>query len=294
MSAKELGQIHTVNFSRNGITNADSNTLVQELDLSGELTQQLQQICRQGNFFKVVGIDMSIGPQSVPAGQGQVGHITGFLRYFTPTRGRCAAYRHAFKAMAEQMENQGIPMRQNKLYDFRVALSNNAQITGVQALRNNATLDGVNGLALVHASVPGASVFGVYNKSVQPVDDKSASEQFDEGFDTLLQSGAGKTDFVLNDTNLFSGNPMIASTEVETIPFSLSYGPNGSTSFQFRPDPALYQAVMCGLFEIFVEDCDTNAQLGLELNTSVQVAGWKSIMGEPGKKKSRRSRRKKA
>lgn len=290
MSAKELGQIHVVNFKRNGITNADSNTLVQELDLSGELTKQLQQLCRQGNYFKVVGIDMSIGPLNVPAGQGQTGHINGFLRYFAPTQGRCAAYRHAFKAMAEQMENQGIPMRANKLYDFRVALSNNAQILAVNPLPNNATLDGTNGLALVHATTPGASVFGVYNKSVQPVDDKNASEQFDEGFDTLLQSGAGKTDFVLNDTNLYTGNPMIASSEVETIPFAMSYGPSGSTNFQFRPDPALYQAVMCGLFEIYIEDCDTNAQLGLELRTSISVAGWKSIMGNPEKKK-RRSRK---
>ena len=289
--AKELGQIHQVNFGRNGIDQTLNNTLVMELDLPGALSTQLQRMVRQGNFFKVVGIDVSIGPLTAPPAPGQTGHMTGYLRYFTPTRGRCAAYRHAFKAMAEQMENQGIPMRENKLYDFRVALSNNAQITAISPLANNATLDGVNGLALVHATNPGSSVFGVYNDSVAPVDTKPAGDIFAEGFDTLLAAGAAKTDFVLNDSALWEGNEDYAGVTVETIPFTLSYGPNGATTFQWRPDPALYQAVMCGLFEVFIEDADTTANLGMEIDIAVSVAGWKSIMGDPDKKK-KSSRRK--
>lgn len=291
--AKELGQIHQVNFGRNGIDATLNNTLVMELDLPGRLSSQLQRMVRQGNYFKVVGIDVSIGPLTAPPAPGQTGHMTGFIRYFSPTKGRCAAYRHAFRAMAEQMNNQGIPMRENKLYDFRVALSNNPQITALNPLTNNATLDGVNGLALVHSTVPGASVFGVYNDSVAPVDTKAPGDLFAEGFDTLLAAGAAKTDFVLNDAALWEGNDDFANVGVETIPFTLSYGPNGATTFQWRPDPALYQAVMCGLFEIFIEDADTTANQGMEIDVAVSVAGWSSIMSDPDKKK-KSSRRKKS
>ena len=284
--------IHTLNYNRTGLSAADNNTLVQELDISKSLTQQLQKLVRQGNFFKVVGIDMSISPD---ANIGE-GTITGYLRYYAPTKGRCAAYRHAFKAMAEQMETQGIPMRENKLYDFRAAFSNNPQITALQALRNNSTLDGVNGLALNHATVPGASIFDVYNESIRPSNQGlfPATDAFAPGFDTLLQSGVGKTDFVLNDEVFWSGNEAYANTTIEYIPFTIAYGATATALFQWRPDPALYQAVMCGLFEIFVEDCETTSPTGLEINIAVMVSGWKSIMGDPDKKKKSRSRRKKS
>lgn len=282
--------IHTLNYTRTGLSAADNNTLVQELDLSQSLTRQLQKLVRQGNFFKVVGIDMSISPD---LGIGE-GTITGYLRYYAPTKGRCAAYRSAFKSAAEQMELQGIPMRDNKLYDFRAALSNNPQITALQALRNNSTLDGTNGLALKHATVPGASIFDVYNESIRP--DNSGlnpADAFNTGFDTLLQSGVAKTDFVLNDEVFWSGNEDFANTSVEYIPFTIAYGPTATAIFQWRPDPALYQAVMCGLFEIFVEDCETTSPTGLEIKVAVMVSGWKSIMGDPDKKNKSRSRRKK-
>jgi hypothetical protein len=190
--------------------------------------------------------------------------------------------------MADLMKTQGVSMRDNHQYDFRVALSNNPSLTATFA--SNATLDGTNGLALAHATLPGASVFDVYNESINPTSAGAAS--FSEGFDTILASGAAKTDFVLADTNLFSGNDDFASVVIDKIPFQLSYGPNDTTvSFQWRPDPALYVAVMCGLFEVFIEDC--TSPTNLELDITIMTSGWKSIMGNPNKK-ARRSRKKKA
>ena len=72
--------------------------------------------------------------------------VSGYIRYYTPTRGRCAAFRHAFKSCADLMESQGIPMRLNAGYDFRPGLSSNVSLQN--DLKNQATLDGVTGLAL--------------------------------------------------------------------------------------------------------------------------------------------------
>ncbi len=48
---------------------------------------------------------------------------------------------------------------------------------------------------------------------------------------------------------------------------------------------------MCGLFEVFIEDADTTANMGMEIDIAVSVAGWQSIMSDPDKKK-KSSRRK--
>ena len=147
--------------------------------------------------------------------------------------------------------------------------------------------------------VPGSSIFEVHNRGVKPNQQDSGGtiDQFSDGYDTLLQSGAGKTDFVLNDTVIFSQNENYAETEFEEIPFQMvySYGANNTStlSFQWRPDPALYVAVMTGNIEIVINDLDlSGAATALVLETSLYVSGWKSIMGDPDKKK-KSSRRKK-
>lgn len=279
MSAKELGMIHTTEHVYS-VSNANNNQLLPgTVDLPLELSDQLQRLIRQGNFFKVVGIDFQVSPF-----QGSTGSVTGYLRYFAPTRGRCAAYRQAFKAMADLMKTQGISMRDNANYDFRVGLTNNAQV-GL-TIKNNATLDGTNGLALAHAT-PGASVFGVYNDSVTPT--TTGVPTFSDGFDTVLAAGAAKTDFVLNEELMFSGNEHEASLATDKIPFTVSYGPNDTTvTLQWRPDPALYVAVMTGQLEVFIDDCSSANPVDLMI--TVMCSGWKSIMGNPDKK--RRSKKK--
>lgn len=291
MSAKELGQIHTVNDIYN-LGSVPSGTIARRYDLAGGLSDKLQRMVRQGNFFKLVGIDIAISPDVQGGSNG--GTVSGYFRYYSPTKGRCAAFRHAFKAMADQMKMQGVPMRANANYDFRVALTDSA--TASPSLINQASLDGTNGLAL-NAAVAGASVFGVYNKSVLPnLTTVPAGDLFDEGFDTLLQTGGAKTDFVLNDGTLFSGNEHTADLSYERIPFQISYDPNGATTtvFEWRPDPALYVSIMTGNLEMVVEDITlSGTATQLRMDVSLYISGWKSIMGNPGKKKvSRRSRKK--
>lgn len=280
--AKSLGQIHSVNVT--GAFSAVNQKY--NIDLPGQLTEQLNRMVRAGTFHKVVGIDIGVDP--VPLGAGFGGQITGRLRYYAPTRGRCAAYRHAFKSTAEMMKTQGISMRDNKLYDFRAPINNN---TTLNTFPNRSTLDGVNGLALNH-STPGASIFGVYNAGIQPV--TTTGDLYSAGFDTLLQ-GAGGTDFVLDDAQPFTGNPLSASLETEEIPFSVVYDPAQGTvsNFQWRPDPALYLAVMCGQFQLVVDEVTlVGGASNLNLNINVMVSGWKSIMGTPDKKPRRRSKKK--
>ncbi len=282
MASKELGQIHTVNSTRAITTSGQSLNI----DLPGELTDQLQHMIRCGNYFKLVGIDMALDTVGTVGG----GQLTGKIRYYAPTKGRCSAFRGAFKAMADMMKLQGISMRDNRQYDFRVPLNDTS--TSV-VFPNQATLDGVNGLALNHVAEPGASIFGVHNRSVQPQYTGTAGEQFQPGFDSLIQDSATGTDFVLNDTVQYTGNEMFASDEYEEIPFMMSWTPDTTdiaTIFQWRPDPALYQAILCGQLQIVIEEYNADGGgAGLNLQTAFHVSGWKSIMGNPDKK--RRSRR---
>jgi hypothetical protein len=290
MSSKELGQIHTVN-TKLQLPAGDGGVSFElgDIDCPAELSQQLQQMVRQGNFFKIVGIDMSIDLDAV---DDKDVYIQGVFRYYAPTRGRCAAYRGAFKAMADQMKNQGISMRDNHLYDFRAPINN----VHAASFRNQATLDGTNGLALRNDATAAASIFGVHNASVQPVSTTPVGDLYAEGFSTLL-SPAG-TDFVLNDTRLYTGNEMIASEQYEEIPFQLEmssvHGQSVTATFQWRPDPALYLAVMCGQFQIYVEDYRVDPQIPItqlpQLNVAVMCSGWKSIMGNPDKKRSSKKR----
>lgn len=270
--AKELGQIHTVNKAFS--VNASGDVI--DIDLPGQLSNQLQRTVRQGNFFKIVGIDASLDLQGAATG----GQITGWIRYYAPTKGRCDAYRGAFKAMKEQMKTQGINTMTNPLYDFKCQMNDSSPA----GFPNLASLDGTNGLTLHSVAVPGASVFGIHNSSVQPVTTAPVSDIYSEGFDTLLQSGGAKTDFVLNDTLSYSGNTNEASTEHAYIPFSVSWEPGAQSApvvMEWRPDPALYLAVMCGLLQVYVEEVAvTPAGNPVNLKFAVMVSGWKSIMSE--------------
>lgn len=277
--AKSLGQIHTTNYTFN--TNAVG--FAGPVNLPGELTDQLSRIIRAGNMFKVVGIDMTLDnfPGTVPAGA-----VSGHLRYYAPTRGRCAAFRGAFKAMANSMKLQGLTMRDNPMYDFTVPLSDSNTLHP-----NQASLDGFNGLALNHA-IATQSIFGVHNANVQPQYTGSAGDLFTGGFATVQNPGTPAIDFVLNDVVPFEGNSNIADTEYEKIPFVISWDSTGTQTvetFQWRPDPALYLAIMCGQLEVIIDQVSPGASL--QLNVSVMTSGWKSIMGSPDKKPRRSKKR---
>ncbi len=292
MSAKELGQIHTVNY-RQAIASGSSFPLdAINVDLPGQLTAQLQRIIRAGTYHKVVGIDMTLDTIGTTGG----GQITGRILYYTPTRGRCEAFRSAYEAMKTQMKIQGVNTRTNPLYDFRAPLNDLDHSSG--AFPNRATLDGREGLALYNTQNAAASIFDVHNSTVRPV--MGTQDPFAEGFDTLLanQDAGTVTDFVLNDVLPYTGNVNTADTEYEEIPFMLTWTPDSTdfaVNWNWRPDPALFLAVMCGQMSIVIEEMELdggNSQ-GLNLNVAVMVSGWKSIMGDPSKKSNRKSSSKK-
>ncbi len=90
---------------------------------------------------------------------------------------------------------------------------------------------------------------------------------------------------------------MTANVNWEYIPFTLTWTPDTTdltTVWQWRPDPALFLAVMTGQFQVYVEEVNLDGTApGLELNMAFMVSGWKSIMGDPSKKKSRSRKSKK-
>jgi len=286
--AKSLGQIHTVN-QINPVPVASGAGTKYILDLAGNLSSQLQTMVRQGNYFKVVGIDMSVEEQG---GSGGGGQVSGELRYYAPTRGRCEAYKNAYHAVRRGMELQGINIRGNRNYDFRVPIDKIGDYVNGASFLNQATIDGTNGLSLTGASQNNDDIFEVYNRNIQPT---QGAVSFDPGFG--LPGGASPTpvDFVINEGEIFDPSQTRSASEtLESIPFQLTYTPGSDSTvwmMEWRPDPALYLAVMCGMFEIYIEELDGDGgATDLNINIAVHVSGWKSIMGNPDKKK-RRSRK---
>ncbi len=269
MSAKELGMIHNVNFTTRV---SDGDTTSTLLDLSGQLSEQLQRLIRQGNYFKIAGIDMTLHG----VGGTTQGTVQGLLRYYAPTAGRCEAYRAAFKAMAEAMKVKGISMTENKFYDFKCTTRDSSLLTN--DLSNCASFGGGVELALNAAAPEG--VFQVHNAGVQP---QATSSVFNTGFSVF---GSAGEDFVVNENQqgYLGTDGEIAELEFEEIAFSISFDQDGATGgnlqLQWRPDPALYLAVMTGMFELTLDNVETSGASQVDIETSIMVAGWKSIMGK--------------
>ena len=266
MSAKELGQIHTVNH--NFVFNDDSD--LGQIDLSGLLTAQLQNMIRQGQYFKMVGIDMTLTDFATPGDTG--GQVSGFIDYFAPTRGRCEAYREAFAALRQAMKLQGIDMRDNKLFDFRSTFGDNAMYATSQQMLNVTTLDSGNPLSLIEPAEQSSGIFAVHNSNVQPLTAVTGASTFATGYNTMgVQATA--TNFVLNEgDNGYYANHDYADLDYESIPFQLTYTPGStdvSVSFSWRPDPALYIAVMAGLLQVRIDEVELDGASALQLDIAV-------------------------
>lgn len=109
------------------------------------------------------------------------------------------------------------------------------------------------------------------------------------GFKTLIQDPASGTDFVLDDAIPYEGNRNFASQTYEEIPFTLSWTPSSTDlaiEWMWRPDPALFLAVLCGQFQLVIDEVDYDGGVpSLDIDLAVSVSGWKSIMGNPDRKK---------
>ncbi len=287
--AKSLGQIHTANMSQQ--FSAAGQTAI--VDLPGILTNQLQHMVRQGQYFKVVGIDMTCA--DLVGTQGEVA-VAGLLRYYAPTRGRCQAYKNAYRAVRKGMDLQGINLRGNRHYDFRVPMGVTSGYQNGADFLNAATIDGTNQLTLdTSAASLTDEVFQTYNQNIQPA--QTATVAFNNGFG-LPGSPGTPTNFVLNPGEYHEGSTIpFAEVDKEEIPFAISFGQDGAQglsstmTMQWRPDPALYLAVLTGQFEIVITDINDSVNgTFVQLEIAVHVAGWKSIMGSGKRRKSRRSK----
>ena len=249
--------------------------------MAGTLSEQLQRRIRQGQYFKTVGFDLNLSAHPLTPQAG--GTVTGKIRYYLPTQGRCEAYRNGFKSMMNVFKTQGINIRANQKYDFRVPLANTAvYVNGAQFL-NVSSIDGATQLDLSGLSQQG--LFHVHNESVVPTQQGGINP-------TGFGAYGSTSDYVLNDGSLFDGNPMVAERGFEEIPFTitLDVSDNSNTTFQWRPDPALYLAILTGQFEINIDELEFEAgatQLILDVNA--HVSGWKSIMSTPKPRKPRKT-----
>ncbi len=273
---KSLGMIHSVNVTET-VSNVGDKILI---DLPGQLTNQLQRMVRAGQYFKVVGIDIGLTDVAGPASTIMV---EGSLNYYAPTVGRCNALKNAYKAVMKGMKLQGINVRGNRQYDFRVPIGLTTNYVNGATYLNQATIDGTNMLVLdATAASATDEVFSVYNANIQP--SQTAVVNFNEGFGLPGAPGA-PTDFVLNEGEYYEGSLIpAAELEKEEIPFQVSFGDDGTTSsvtnFNWRPDPALYLAVLTGQFELEVNTImDFAGGNFATLEVAVHVSGWKSIMG---------------
>lgn len=196
------------------------------------------------------------------------------------------AYRNAYKATMAVMRDQGINHRADDMYDFRVAFSEEAALF-TPAFPNVATLNGSDELVLVGGTNPQQNIFTVHNSNVAPV---SSVQTQPIPFGTY----GNTSDFRLNEVQPFSGNPDAAHLTPEYIPFTAAYDNDAEeyvVQLDWRPDPALYLAVMCGLFRVQIDSGELNDDNFLRMNFALHFAGWKSIMGNPDKKKAKRSSR---
>ena len=219
---KSLGQIHTANFN---VTNITGQGIQYLLDPAGELSGQLNHMVRQaGNMFKVVGVDMTVSEFGGNLGGGS---INGTLRYFAPSRGRCDAIKQAFGAVREGARIQGVKLTDNANYDFRVPLRDTTLYTNPYGdLTNKATINGTDELVL--ASTGGATgVFDIHNANIEP-SQGGITPTFSQGYGLPGLAGTG-TDFVLNEGAIYDPSMKnVASTQLEEIPFQVSFDPQRS------------------------------------------------------------------
>jgi len=314
---KNLGQIHTVNYTLTGGTSIGAGLNRWIIDLPGQLTSQLNHMVRMGTIVKVVGIDATLTDPATGTGGASV---TGTLRYYAPTRGRCLAYKDAYKAVRRAMKIKGIDPTNNINYDFRCILQPPASYINGGAMANIASIQydytNQNWVPLCIDNNPGfQTVFDTWNTGLEPRQGQVGAPDFSTGYDVQLGGESFRTtgvstgaavpvnpDYVLQEGMLLQSSKDFASDEYEEIPFTLgnSDGTSIALELEWRPDPALYLSVLTGQFDVLVTEFkDADVGAFYEMDFAFHVAGWKSIMGsgrrhsKKGKKHGKKRRSKK-
>jgi len=292
--AKSLGQIHTVNYE---ISNVDTGRRYL-LDNAGELANQLGRQVRMMSTFKLCGIDITLDNLTSAATINPV-PVSGTLKYYSPTKGRCDALRNAYYAMMDAMNDAGVARYRNKNYDFRPLMSpqsllDNGSAGAPELPKNLATYNGLDVLVMGKDGVSGyndrADIFGVWNEGIQPR--QTATPDFKQGFGTPFFTQGGSTtitpsDFVSNEGLVFDPtDAKLAMGDYEEIPFTVTWGYDGANAttaaleFQWQPDPMLYLSILTGqvILEIDEFPLSSAPAANLKLNVAFHFSGWKSIL----------------
>jgi len=300
--AKNLGQIHTVNYTLSSLTPGAGDKYL--LDCPGELTSQLGHMVRMMSNFKLVGVDMTLLDQVGGLG-GQ--SLSGVLKYYAPTRGRVLALREAYQAVRKAMKIKGIRPSSNANYDFRpplepmVVFENGTDFKNAASIQFDYTTNTFVELA-VDNNVGRQVVFDMWNAQLLPRQGIGPLT-FSTGYDVTLGGVTGSysspttpisPDYVLNEGMYLNSPKDFASTEYEEIPFTVanSDGESAALQFMWRPDPALYVSVLMGQFVLEVQEfADAHEGAFYELDCALHIAGWKSIASDRKHRRSKKSRR---
>lgn len=301
--------IHTVDFDMACGVASTANSFPILLDLSSELTRKTNKMQRQGQSYYVGGIDIVVqntNNASFPSGNpGTYSQVSGEIRYLTPTKGRCAAYKMGYDQWRQALRNAGI--KPNRFQDFRVTPLGEANysnmVSGVDdqsypAMVNLSTLDDIRPLACSDNVSAGYELFTTHNNQ-QAYTQPTAAQQSPVGLTRRIDSGGGPIDFVTDEEVLFTGWSNEATMEYTSIPFVASWDDqNNVYSFHWDPSPNAYLSIMCGWLEVVLEDVVTDGDSGLsfpllDMKISVDILGTSKMYTSSKKKKTskRKSRR---
>lgn len=307
------GMLHTLSYTFDGAGQGGMHGL---MDISADLTRRLQRMVRQGSIFKLVGIDISASTDEpiVPGTDVQTA-CAGVLKFYTPTKGRCDAWRNAFFAVQKWRKIQGCPPNYN--YDFRVGFDANTEIQGfevwgdyptpnqafIEHYANDMEESSAQGLFLTNSYATDSyqSLFDVWNMGIE-MQDGSAAPRFGMGWQPYAPDPSNKfdVDFVKNESALLVTNPkgpQYASLEKTEIGFTVGFSEDAdvvsiTSPWQWRPVANEYVPVLCGLIELMTLDSLENQQ-DCDLHITLYISGWKSILPRRKKRKSKKSKKKK-
>lgn len=293
------GMVHTCSYDWSGVSQGSFGLF----DFSRTLTETLQQMVRQGNIFKLVGLDIAVLPDDGDEGEGGV---AGVMRFFQPTLGRCQAWRSAFFATQKWRKIQGVPHNYN--YDFRLGFDSAPEAAEkgefgyptpnqawLEYYASDDSEESPQGLYLINSAAANSnqSIFDVHNLGID-INDGEENPSFGQGWTPYspYQSTDEKIDmdFVKHETPLLVMNPAgkakYAQVRPEEIGFQVSWSADGGSAigggkstaaFQWRPVANEYLPVMCGLMEAQITDTvQTDADQTLIL--TFYISGWKPLV----------------
>tara|TARA_Y100001973_G_scaffold89298_1_gene135494 strand:- start:60 stop:1016 length:957 start_codon:yes stop_codon:yes gene_type:complete len=313
--------LHTVTGSLD-VDQADDGlnmTVNRLIDVSAQLSQRFGRMIRQGQTFDLLGIDISA--RHADSGNDVGGAVSGLLNWYSPTKGRIAAWKKAFRTTQRLRKLSGIEGSSNRsAYDFRVGL-----INGYDTVRQNAEMLEDEPLYLHHSSDPKQSLFAAYNKAQDAegvdIDGDIAEDVYGlvDGWDGMAWGNAPVGhDYFADDQEHALFVPGTAHTVLEYTGFSTAFGArsedeaglfqtmlgtaaNVESGEAFPASPGVYDymwrplkpvPIMCGLIGLqpmstMVDEAGVFTD-DITIDYAVHIGGWSPFIKSKKSKKGRR------